>query len=141
MHHQPRRHLAVFLLKNDVGEYLLQFRDGPPGIIHPMQWSFFGGHIEQGESVHRAARRELEEEIGVRVDEADFELFDTFELPGKLYEILECHRPINWPDIRLGEGAGCGFFGDDELLRLENASPLVEWLRTRERKNGVTGQD
>ncbi len=126
-----KRHLAVLLLRNDDGDYLLQFRDGHPGIIHPLQWSLFGGHVEPGERIRQTARRELDEELGIRVDEADFELIDTFELPGKHYDILECHRPIAWPDIRLGEGAGCGFFHDGEILLLENVSPLIGWLRER----------
>lgn len=127
----PNIRLVVLLLRNDAGDYCLQFRDGTSGIIHPLRWSLFGGHVEPGEPMHRAARRELEEETGVRVDEADFEHIGTFELPGKTYDILECHRPIHWSDIRLDEGAGCGFFNDDELRRLLNVSPLVEWLRTR----------
>lgn len=126
-----KRHLVVFVLNNDGGEYLLHFRDGNQGIIHPLQWSFFGGHKEPGERIERTAQRELEEEIGVHVAEEHFALVDTLEYPDRVYHIMECRRPINWTDIRLQEGAGCGFFGVDELQRLENCSPLIDWLRER----------
>ncbi len=144
MHQPPTpeiRHLVVFVLRNSDGEYLLHFRDGTAGIIHPLQWSFFGGHVEPGESTFRTAQRELEEEIGVLVDEKDFELVHAFELPGRMYEILECRRPINWSDIRLNEGAGCGFFNAEELRHLQNHSPLIDWLRKTIEINGVTGRD
>lgn len=127
----PKRQLVVFMLKNDDGEYLLQFRDGNPGIIHPLQWSLFGGHIEPGEDAMETARRELEEELGVCAGPHDLNLVGTFELPGKHYDIVECRYPVNWADITLGEGAGCGFFNDDEIQRIENCSPLIKWLRTR----------
>lgn len=131
MHHTAIRRLVVFVLTNDAGEYLCHFRDGNPGIIHPMQWSLFGGHIEPGETSAQTAVRELEEELGIRAGEHDLDLVGTFELPGKHYDIVECSRPVNWADITLGEGAGCGFFTHDELARLENVSPLLEWLRKR----------
>lgn len=127
----PKRQLVVFVLKNDDGEYCLHFRDGNPGIIHPLQWSFFGGHKEPGESTQRTAQRELEEEIGVHVAEERFERVDILDYPDRVYDIVECKQPINWPDIRLQEGAGCGFFNEQELRQLQNCSPLIDWLIQR----------
>lgn len=134
--HQPlpapakHRHLVVLVLKNDGGEYCLQFRDGNQGIFNPLRWSLFGGHVEPGESAGRTACRELEEEIGVRVDEGQIAFLDRFELPQQTYDVFECKKPINWGDIQLREGAGCGFFTTNEIHRLENVSHLVEWFRT-----------
>jgi mutator protein MutT len=34
--------------------------------IYPNRWSFPGGHVEPGESLHDALVRELGEEVGVR---------------------------------------------------------------------------
>lgn len=141
--HQPttpvKRHLAVLVVKNAAGEVLLQFRDGNPGIIHPLQWSLFGGHVEPGEDVRTAARRELEEELGLHITPGELDSFGAFELPGKHYDIFACSRVVEWADISLNEGAGCGFFNDDEIQRLQNVSPLVEWLRNQTKAPASTG--
>jgi len=126
-----KRQLVVFVIRNDDGEYCLHFRDGNPGIIHPLQWSLFGGHKEPGEDFLQTAQRELEEEMGIAVAGEDFDLVETLDFPDRVYEIVECRRPINWSDITLNEGAGCGFFSGQELARLENCSPLIEWLQKR----------
>ena len=124
-----QKRIAVLVLRNDEGKFCLHFRDGTPGIIHPLQWSLFGGHVEPGENAVDAARRELKEEIGVAGAEGDFTCIGTFELPGKSYEIVEYHKAVNWRDIALNEGAGCGFFAPEELAKLQNCSPLAEWLK------------
>lgn len=47
------------------GRILLAQRSVPPGIG---RWGFPGGMQELGETVHRCAQRELEEETGIRAD-------------------------------------------------------------------------
>jgi len=50
------------------GQWLLQLRDDIPGIIAPGCWGLFGGHLDPGETPVQALRRELWEEIRLRVD-------------------------------------------------------------------------
>ncbi len=46
--------------------FLMQLRDDIPGIVYPGHWTFFGGHLEPGESPDVGVWRELEEEISYR---------------------------------------------------------------------------
>ncbi|MDP6781806.1 MAG: NUDIX domain-containing protein [Alphaproteobacteria bacterium] len=54
---------AVAMLVSEDGEYLLQLRDGTPGIWYPEILCFFGGRIDAGEDAETALRRELMEEL------------------------------------------------------------------------------
>ncbi len=56
-------------LINRRGEVLIAQR--PPGKWQAGRWEFPGGKVEPGESGEQALRRELAEELGVRVDVAE----------------------------------------------------------------------
>ncbi|UCF37070.1 MAG: NUDIX domain-containing protein [Acidobacteriota bacterium] len=62
-------HRAVHIfVRNAVGEYFLQKRSAAKD-IQPGKWdTSVGGHLQPGESYEEAALRELEEELGVRLD-------------------------------------------------------------------------
>jgi 8-oxo-dGTP pyrophosphatase MutT (NUDIX family) len=57
---------AVILYREH--KVLLQQRDDRPGIASPGMWCCFGGHIEDEEDPEFAARREIEEETGFRIE-------------------------------------------------------------------------
>jgi len=57
---------AVILYQNE--RVLLQHRDDRPDIVWPNHWAIFGGHIEEGETPEAAALREIEEELGLRLE-------------------------------------------------------------------------
>lgn len=59
----PIRGVSVVLLKDDA--VLMARRTRPP---FENLWSFPGGHVEPGENLEAAARRELAEETGLAVD-------------------------------------------------------------------------
>jgi 8-oxo-dGTP pyrophosphatase MutT (NUDIX family) len=66
----PRRYNDVgALLVTDDGRYLAQLRDDRPDIRAPAHWGMFGGGIHPGESDEDALRRELVEELDLRVGE------------------------------------------------------------------------
>ena len=59
------RRVAFCVLVRD-GKGLLAHRH-PARVLYPDVWDVPGGHIEPGETPEQAARRELAEEIGVKV--------------------------------------------------------------------------
>src|SRR5262245_11013131 len=63
---RPRRVAGVIL--HQAGRVLLQHRDNDPGIAWPGAWAIFGGHLEDGEEPEDAARREIEEELDLRLE-------------------------------------------------------------------------
>lgn len=65
---------AVFIiLRNEAGEILLQQRANT-GYLDGYYDFTCSGHVDEGESIHEAAIRELTEEIGVTADPADLRL-------------------------------------------------------------------
>ena len=54
---------------NSAGEVLLYLRDDKPTIKFPNRWCLPGGYVEEGEQPHECIRREIDEEMGVLLDE------------------------------------------------------------------------
>ena len=60
--------VAVGVLIDGRGRFLLTSR--PEGKVYAGYWEFPGGKLEAGETVEAALRRELEEELGIRIGAA-----------------------------------------------------------------------
>ena len=71
------RHVSCFILNKD-GEVLLQRRSinkkKNPGI-----WSKTGGHVDAGETVINALKREVKEEIGLEMDDNNIYFMNKFK--------------------------------------------------------------
>jgi 8-oxo-dGTP diphosphatase len=63
----PVVQVAIVVLKNADGFLLLGYR--PQGKFMPHLWEFPGGKLEPGESPTDAGRREIEEELGIIINE------------------------------------------------------------------------
>lgn len=66
--------VAIGIVINQAGQILVSKR--PEGTFMPGYWEFPGGKVEAGESVSEALRRELKEEVGIKV--LDYEPLITF---------------------------------------------------------------
>ncbi len=93
-------------------------------------WSVPGGHVESGEYLQDAVRREVKEETGLDVD-ID-RLVGIFEILGDPhYVILDfLARPAGDEALRpSGDAAEARWVPFDEVTRLECTPRLVETLR------------
>jgi 8-oxo-dGTP diphosphatase len=63
----PVREIAIAIVYDTEGRFLLQRRDNIPGIVHPGKLSLFGGHREAGETYTECVVRELQEELSYPV--------------------------------------------------------------------------
>jgi 8-oxo-dGTP pyrophosphatase MutT (NUDIX family) len=68
--HDPEPTQAAALIVNTAGQYLLHLRDNKPGLIAcPGMWSLIGGQRESDESLKETIARELDQEIGLTVQD------------------------------------------------------------------------
>lgn len=124
----PGDAVAAIIVLED-GRYLLQLRDDKPGIFFPGHWGLFGGAVEEGEALEPALRRELKEELGLRV--ADVHLVCQFDFDFKpigldfitrvFYEVLLPADTLS--RIQLGEGEAVRAFSQTEVLSLSPVAP------------------
>ncbi|MFT4045490.1 MAG: Nudix family hydrolase [Solimonas sp.] len=90
---RPRIAVAAGCLVNAAGEVLIAQR--PEGKIAAGQWEFPGGKIEPGESAREALARELNEELGVAVREAQPLIRIVHDYSDRTVE-LDCWRVTAW---------------------------------------------
>lgn len=86
LHDRPRK-LVTLVMVHEGGKVLLsKKRDGFGG----GWWNGFGGKVEAGETVERAARRELLEEVGIGVKKLEPAGMLYFDIEGD-ERLHECH--------------------------------------------------
>jgi len=127
---------AAVIVVNDNGQLLMgrQVKDG-------YKWSFPGGHLNEGESHKQAAVRELEEETGVKLKEADVELFqeedDEFVYIARLNHTPSFHSTKELTDV--------GFYSIDDidLNRLRDCcvGSMMHYLKSRLKKSSKSIND
>ncbi len=93
---------------------LLQHRDDDPAIRWPGCWSIFGGHVEPHETPEAAARREIEEELGLRLD-GPVILFAHRRDPDRERFIFAAPLDVPLEHLCLAEGQGMDLFGSEDL--------------------------
>jgi 8-oxo-dGTP diphosphatase len=117
------RHAVKALIYRRDGKMLLQQRDEIPQLPFPGHWTFFGGQVEPGESLHEALERELVEELGCVPGRIGDELFQwTWHGPGAAQNhCFPVHCELDGANFLLGEGQAMEWFRLEEITALRLA--------------------
>ena len=115
------------------GRYLLQLRDDKPGISAPGVWALFGGQVEPSETAERAVRREVEEELGLRLGRVEFlwevDAFNEFHAAICRYSLFQADVTDHWGRHRLTEGRDAAVFAFEQLPRLAMPELIHQQLK------------
>jgi len=80
--------VAVGVLVRDDDSFLLTSR--PEGKAYAGYWEFPGGKLESDETVEQALRRELQEEIGITIQECTLWKTERIDYPHALVQLNFC---------------------------------------------------
>jgi 8-oxo-dGTP diphosphatase len=111
------------------GQIVLQRRLNDPAIG---KWTFPGGFVDRGEAIVEAARREVQEEVGLEV--TDLELIGVYSEPGEMVVL------VAWAASASGQVPIVGHESSDvrlfspteelpELAFYRDAALLADWQR------------
>lgn len=121
--------VAVGVVQRPDGAVLLGQR--PPGKPYAGWWEFPGGKLERGESVHAALVRELDEELGLRVQASCPWVVRRFVYPHATVR-LHFRRVLEFDGVPRGrEGqafAWCSPGAIDRAPLLPATVPVIGWL-------------
>ncbi|CUA95797.1 NUDIX domain-containing protein [Thiomonas bhubaneswarensis] len=132
--------VAVGLMLRQDGAFLMASR--PQGKPYAGYWEFPGGKLEAGESLQHALAREFEEELGVRVREAQFWKSLRVDYPHALVDLQFC-RITAWDGEPLGlEGQQLSWQSLPVTVGpvLPGALPVLEWLAEERLKRSEPDQ-
>ncbi len=122
---------AGVILIADNGNVLLQHRD-KNNKWNQDSWSEFGGQIEEGETSEEAIKRELKEELGIKLTDLKFFKKYEFQRQKGIYEqfvftaLLSC--PLENLKKQQKEGKDLAFFNCEEIKNLKMADYTKELL-------------
>ncbi|WCL51203.1 NUDIX hydrolase [Leptospira sp. GIMC2001] len=112
-------HAVKALIYQDDCKILLQQRDYSPGILFPGYWTFFGGLVEEGESLEKALERELIEELGCLPGKIQKEIFEwVWSGESIIYNhCLPIRCEVDSGLLELNEGLAMKWFYIEELRK------------------------
>lgn len=127
---RPCLRVAVGVLLRGDGAFLMCTR--PAGKVYAGYWEFPGGKLEPGETVEAALARELDEELGLRVDPAHVERWRELRVdyPHALTQLHFC-RLRQWQGaLQMREGQRSAWLTLPVPVApvLPGAVPVLEWL-------------
>ncbi|MDH4449134.1 MAG: NUDIX domain-containing protein [Rhodoferax sp.] len=129
-HHSERPvvDVAVGILVRDDGFFLLTSR--PTGKAYAGYWEFPGGKVEPGESVATALRRELEEELGITLVDAQPWRQTMVDYPHALVKLHFC-KVYRWTGallMRESQSFAWQTLPVSVTPILPGTVPVLEWL-------------
>jgi 8-oxo-dGTP diphosphatase len=115
----------------------------PVGKVYAGYWEFPGGKLEAGESVEEALRRELHEELGITIGEAQPWHVEMFDYPHALVRLHFCkvHRWSGAFEMREGQSMSWQQLPVQERPVLPGTVPVLRWLAEERGHEGPTHRD
>ena len=134
---RPLVQVAVgVLMRGD--QFLLTSR--PAGKVYAGYWEFPGGKLEAGEAVEAALRRELQEEIGIDIEDCVPWRTERFDYPHALVQLNFC-RVTRWRgeiEMREGQSASWQTLPVKVSPVLPGTVPVLQWLAEAQGFKGDT---
>lgn len=132
--------VAVGILINAQNQFLLTSR--PPGKVYEGYWEFPGGKLEAQETVAQALARELEEEIGLKIEDVQLWRQQLVDYPHALVRLNFC-KVTRWQgDLQMREGQKFAWqsLPVDVVPVLPGTVPVLAWLAEEHGFVGSTHQ-
>ncbi|RPI75525.1 MAG: NUDIX domain-containing protein [Desulfobacteraceae bacterium] len=118
---------------NDQNKVLLFLRDDKPGLPFPGRWDILGGHVEEGETPDQCIKREMQEEIGLDLD--DFSLFRVYDFIDRTEYAFWKKIDLDIDRIQLTEGQCLKWFSAEKAEQTDLAYGSNRILRDFFKKN------
>lgn len=130
--------VAVGVLLDGDGRFLLTSR--PDGKVYAGYWEFPGGKLEAGETVEQALRRELQEEIGIVIGDAEPWRVELVDYPHALVRLNFCKVRTWTGSLEMREGQRFAWAGLPVQVSpvLPGALPVLDWLAAERGFSGAT---
>jgi 8-oxo-dGTP diphosphatase len=130
--------VAVGVLMQADGQFLLTSR--PEGKVYAGYWEFPGGKLEAGESVEQALRRELQEELGITIGQAQVWKTQMVDYPHALVRLHFC-KVWDWlGDLQMREAQSHAWQTLPVAVMpvLPGTVPVLGWLAQERDYSGTT---
>jgi 8-oxo-dGTP diphosphatase len=130
--------VAVGVLIRPDGHFLLTSR--PAGKVYEGFWEFPGGKLEPGETVSEALKRELREELGIEIVDAQPWRQETVDYPHALVRLNFC-KVLTWTgELQMREGQHYSWEQLPVLVVpvLPGTVPVLQWLAQEKQFCGAT---
>jgi 8-oxo-dGTP diphosphatase len=130
--------VAVGVLLQADGKFLLTSR--PEGKVYAGYWEFPGGKLEAGESVEQALRRELQEELGITIGQAQLWKTQMVDYPHALVRLHFC-KVWDWQgelQMREAQSHAWQSLPVEVVPVLPGTVPVLAWLAEERQFKGHT---
>ena len=116
--------VGVIFIENDKGEFLIQKTSKEKG----GEFSATGGHIDSGETPEVSIRREVEEELGINVDNENIESLGylLFDMPLRYLFYLKKNIDINDVKVQKEEVDYVEYMSVDKINKLIESGEMLK---------------
>ncbi|WP_242500044.1 NUDIX domain-containing protein [Methylibium sp. Pch-M] len=112
----------------------------PDGKVYAGYWEFPGGKLEAGETVEQALRRELQEELGIRIADAQAWKTELIDYPHARVRLHFCkvHAWSGELEMRERQSARWQVLPVEVRPVLPGTVPVLNWLAEEQSFSGST---